>query len=217
MTGKPAEPPPAGASGRTIEGGSHVVQSPELEIISGFDLRPHGEGGYYRETYRAATMVSTASGDRPTSTSVLYLFTASEPSRFHRLRFDELWFYHAGALCEMVLLKPVQQKTKTHDRPDSQAVTPEHRVVGPGSPCALVPAGWWVAARTIAGEETDWGAGRAPERRWTADRRASQDGGWTLVSCVVTPGFEYEDFELAERDELLRAYPLAKELILAFT
>ena len=62
----------------------------------------------------------------------------------------------------------------------------------------LVPGGWWVAVRAIVGEQTDWGAGRAPERRWTADRRTSREYDWTLVSCVVTPGFEYDDFEMAD-------------------
>ncbi len=31
--------------------------------------------------------------------------------------------------------------------------------------------------------------------------------GWTLMSCVVTPGFKWDGFEIGERDELLEAYP----------
>ncbi len=31
--------------------------------------------------------------------------------------------------------------------------------------------------------------------------------GWTLMSCVVTPGFEWDGFEIGERDVLLAAYP----------
>jgi predicted cupin superfamily sugar epimerase len=217
MTSKPADPQGTGASGRPKESGREVVQPTAPEVIANLDLRPHREGGYFRETYRASASVPTAEGDRPTSTAILYLLTTTEPSRFHRLRSDEVWFYHAGALCEMVLLKPREGGAARHGRSDQSALMPEHRVVGPGSPCALVPGGWWMAARTISGEEADWGAGRAPERRWTADRRANRDGGWTLVSCLVTPGFEYEDFELADRDELLRDYPHARELILALT
>jgi predicted cupin superfamily sugar epimerase len=40
---------------------------------------------------------------------------------------------------------------------------------------------------------------------------------WGLVSCVVSPGFIYDDFELAERDELLAAYPDQAEAIAALT
>jgi uncharacterized protein len=38
-------------------------------------------------------------------------------------------------------------------------------------PQGLVPSGWWQAARPI--------------------------GGWALVSCVVSPGFDFAGFELA--------------------
>ena len=139
----------------------------------------------------------------------------SEPSRFHRLRSDELWFYHSGALAELVMLRPVDQPEA--GRSIVSEHLPEQRVVGPGSPYTLVPAGWWVAVRAIVGEQADWGTGRAPERRWTADRRTSHEYDWTLVSCVVTPGFEYDDFEMADREVLLRDFPLAREVILALT
>lgn len=32
-------------------------------------------------------------------------------------------------------------------------------------------------------------------------------GGWALVSCTVTPGFEFDDFELAHRGALLERWP----------
>lgn len=34
-----------------------------------------------------------------------------------------------------------------------------------------------------------------------------------LVSCLVAPGFEFEDFELFERVDLLATYPEHKEMI----
>jgi len=37
------------------------------------------------------------------------------------------------------------------------------------------------------------------------------------VSCIVSPGFEYEDFELGERDALLAAYPKHAEIVTVFT
>lgn len=214
---QPSATPTPGDPSRPGNGQQGAAEPSVPEIIAALDLSAHREGGYFRETYRADTVASTTQGSRPTATAILYLLTRPEPSRFHRLQCDELWFYHAGALCEMVLLRPTEQPTAGPHRPSAKAIVPEHRVIGPGTPYGLAPAGWWVAARTIAGEEADWGSGRAPERRWTADRRASQDDGWTLVSCVVTPGFEYVDFELADRGSLLRDYPLAKELIQALT
>lgn len=37
--------------------------------------------------------------------------------------------------------------------------------------------------------------------------------GFALVSCVVTPGFEFEDFELFTQAELLNDYPQHSEII----
>jgi predicted cupin superfamily sugar epimerase len=34
-----------------------------------------------------------------------------------------------------------------------------------------------------------------------------------LVSCAVAPGFDFRDFKLFERSELLRAYPEHKEIV----
>jgi predicted cupin superfamily sugar epimerase len=36
---------------------------------------------------------------------------------------------------------------------------------------------------------------------------------WALVGCTVAPGFEYDDFEIGKRDELIRLYPQHRELI----
>ena len=70
--------------------------------------------------------------------------------------------------------------------------------VGGGTPQALVPHGTWFAAEV--GDYT------------SMDRQ-----GFSLVSCFVSPGFEYEDFELADRDALLAEFPAERELILRFT
>jgi predicted cupin superfamily sugar epimerase len=185
------------------------------EVIAALDLSPHREGGYFRETYRSQVNVATVRGKRSASTSCMYMLTETEPSRFHRLHSDELWFYHAGALAELVMLAPVDAEAPA--KPGASERLPEHRVIGPSGPYTLVPGGWWVAVRAIVGEQADWGLGRAPERRWTSDRRSSHEYDWTLVSCVVTPGFDYADFEMADREALVRAFPLAEDLIRALT
>ncbi len=65
-------------------------------------------------------------------------------------------------------------------------------------------------------------AGEAVKVDTEADGAAQDDpvgsgGDWTLVGCVVTPGFEYEDFEPADREALLREFPQDAEIILALT
>lgn len=173
-----------------------------LEVAERFGLQLHSEGGYFRELYRSPQEVHTEAGPRPLSTAILYLLTAQDPSRFHRLRSDELWFYHAGAPVEIVLLQ------------DGSVV---RHVVGADVPQTVVPARSWLGARVLGEDQAAWGIGRAPERRWTSDRRFAPALHWTLVSCVVTPGFAYEDFEVADRNFLLREYPQARREILALT
>jgi len=171
------------------------------QVAERLGLAPHPEGGYYREIYRSPLKVETAAGSRPLSTVIHYLLTSQEPSRLHRLRSDELWLYQAGAPAQLALLGGGMRLA----------------VLALDDPHILVPAGTWMGARILPVGQTDWGEGRAPERRWTPDRRLSPELEWTLVSCVVTPGFSFEDFEMGDREELLREYPLARKVIQTLT
>ncbi len=73
-------------------------------LASVLGLEPHPEGGWFRETYRAAREVETARGPRPASTAILFLVTPGSPSRFHRLASDELWVFQGGDPLELVTL-----------------------------------------------------------------------------------------------------------------
>jgi predicted cupin superfamily sugar epimerase len=64
---------------------------------------------------------------------------------------------------------------------------------------ALVPAGSWQGARLAGGPHL-------PARY-----------AWALVSCIVTPGFDFADFELADRDALLAEHPQDADLIRELT
>jgi predicted cupin superfamily sugar epimerase len=63
------------------------------------------------------------------------------------------------------------------------------------------------------------GAGGAPLAvvRSGLLQAARSTGDWTLVACIVAPGFEFEDFELPLRGELERAYPDDTDLIRRYT
>lgn len=64
---------------------------------------------------------------------------------------------------------------------------------GDGEPQALVPAGVWYGARLAPG------------------------GGWALMGGTVAPGFEFADFELAQRSALIAAFPQHRAMIEALT
>jgi len=77
------------------------------QIIQLLDLRPHPEGGYYRETYRSPQIILKTSDGRPArpfSTCIYYLLDGKAVSKFHLLQSDEIFHFYAGDPVTWVLL-----------------------------------------------------------------------------------------------------------------
>jgi predicted cupin superfamily sugar epimerase len=55
-----------------------------------------------------------------------------------------------------------------------------------------------------------------PAKTWFASGVKNRRG-YSLVSCTVAPGFDFADFELASRENLLLEFPHLKEIIQKFT
>jgi predicted cupin superfamily sugar epimerase len=163
-------------------------------------LQPHPEGGFFRETFRAAGEMQTPGGPRALATGVLFLLTSESPSRFHRLAGEELWIHQAGAPMELIVL------------PATGAAEESFEVVVLGAPTAA-PGGGPEAAAGCRPQAL------VPATAWQAARVLPADSGpdWSLVACIVTPGFDFEDFELAERDALTRDYPAQAALVRGLT
>ena len=78
------------------------------QIIQTFDLLPHPEGGYFKETYRSSTEVKLPEfeGKRTYGTAIYYLLKSENFSAFHRIKQDETWhFYDGSALNLHVITK----------------------------------------------------------------------------------------------------------------
>ena len=105
-------------------------------LITRYGLVPHPEGGWYRETYRAArTLPGTG---RSVCTAILYLLAAGQRSRLHRIDADEIWHFHQGdplQLVELVAGAPARVHLLSAENP--QVVIPAHAWFGampaPGS------------------------------------------------------------------------------------
>lgn len=154
------------------------------DLVRHLHLLPHPEGGYYRETYRSAHTVTTDEAHtRNGSTAIYYLLENEDRSCFHRIKSDELWFFHKGQTLEIVLIMDGQATTIIlgNDLEKEEQLQ------------AVVPANTWFAAQV------------------------KQRVGYALVSCTVAPGFDFMDFELAERAELTAQFPHLKDLIEKFT
>ena len=74
------------------------------KIIQELKLIPHPEGGYYRETYRSDTLMQTNEGEeRNVSTAIYFLLENDNRSRFHKIKSDEMWFFHQGKTVEILI------------------------------------------------------------------------------------------------------------------
>ena len=118
------------------------------EIIRALAMSPHSEeGGYFRETFRSIVKTE-ATKQRRAGTSILYLLKGAEVSRWHRVRSDEIWMYHAGSPALQILLFPDGSWTE--------------RIVGPDilsgeMPQSLIPAWTWQATVLIDRSADSWG------------------------------------------------------------
>jgi predicted cupin superfamily sugar epimerase len=111
------------------------------QLITMLDLRPHPEGGYYREVFRSAAFVQPLDPRPPrlALTTIYFLLAEGEVSRWHRVASDEAWHFHEGDPLELFMLDPQRQQLSRHLL---GAVGKDSR------PVHVVPGGVWQAART---------------------------------------------------------------------
>ena len=64
-------------------------------FVEQFKMNAHPEGGFYSEICRSE--IEIPGMDRQLMTSIYFLLRSGEVSRFHRIKSDELWFFHAGS------------------------------------------------------------------------------------------------------------------------
>jgi len=106
-------------------------------VIERLGLRPHPEGGWYAETWRA----EGADGERPSASAILYLLAANERSHWHRVDAAEIWQYSAGDPLELRIW--VGGGTAVETRQLGAGLTDAE------TPQVVVPAGAWQAARPL--------------------------------------------------------------------
>jgi uncharacterized protein len=106
------------------------------DIIRLLDLKPHPEGGHFREPFRDAA----APDSRAVSTAIYYLLKAGESSHWHRVDASEVWHFYAGDPLELLL--------------SQDSVTVERQELGLNfvkgqRPQIVVPAHVWQSAKPL--------------------------------------------------------------------
>ncbi|GGO56413.1 cupin [Streptomyces daqingensis] len=138
-------------------------------LVDALGLQPHPEGGWFRETWRSGvpTHPEGYDGERASATAIYFLLGPGEESRWHVVRSAEIWLWHSGSPLHLQLGR---DGAVPDDAPATVTLGPD--VASGHVPQAVVPPGVWQRARPTDGD------------------------GETLVSCVVSPGFDFADFRM---------------------
>jgi hypothetical protein len=106
------------------------------EIIRLLDLKPHPEGGHFRETFRD---VAGPDG-RARSTLIYFLLDVGEASHWHRVDAVETWHWYAGAPLVLTISENGHDASAHHLGPDLMAGQ---------RPQLVVPAHAWQTATSL--------------------------------------------------------------------
>lgn len=155
-------------------------------FISKLGMDGHIEGGYFKELYRNSHSISDSGypygfeDERALCTTIYFLLKSGQVSKFHKLKFDEIWFYHYG--CSMII-------HMIDDKGNYSSMRLGLDIDNGDIPQVLVPA------NVIFGAEP------------------ADSDSFSLVSCMVSPGFDYRDFVLFEEEELCISFPEHTDII----
>lgn len=158
--------------------------------IDNLHLQPHPEGGFFREFFRSDIIIKRENlpaiynGDRNSGTSIYYLLSEKDVSKFHKLKSDEIWHHIDGCSVEI----------HTFDSDGNY----ECKLLGKDAENGCVP-------QIVIPRRTWFGA------------KLKDTTLFALVGCTVVPGFNFDDFQLGNRKDLLKDFPEHQSIILELT
>jgi predicted cupin superfamily sugar epimerase len=153
-------------------------------------LEAHPEGGYYRQTYKADLILAKA--------SLPAEFTAARAAStaiYFLLEGEEFSAFHrlrSDEIWHFYVGASLVVHVIDEDGRYSEIFLGNDPEAG-GVLQAVVKAGCWFGSRVRDGKS------------------------FALVGCTVAPGFDFEDFEMAKREELARSYPQYRGVIQELT
>ena len=157
--------------------------------IQALQMRPHPEGGFFQESYRSEqTMQAPAPGGGSVQRNVCTaIYFLLEAGNFSA--------FHRIKSDEIWHFYAGQALEVLELLPDGELCCTR---LGPDIlrgelPQYVVPADTWFASRVVDG------------------------GTFSLVGCTVAPGFDFADFRLARRQELLEIFPQHRQIITELT
>lgn len=156
------------------------------QLIANYQLQPHPEGGWYKETYKSSEQIPSAAlpvrfgSGRTFSTAIYFLLEQGNFSTFHKIKSDECWHFYAGEALEIFVIQ--------HNG-NLEIIRLGSNILNGELFQFVVPANCWFASRP------------------------AKNSAYSFVGCTVAPGFDFADFELAVASELLASYPAHAAII----
>ncbi len=160
-----------------------TAQTEKDELIRRFDLQAHPEGGFFRETYRSDARVLRDGPGDTRSASTAIYYLLADGAHSAWHRIRSDEVWHFYA-GEPLLVHVLDEAGQLRSHRLGNALTHAGAVFQ-----AVVPAGLWFAAE------------------------CADPASYALVGCTVAPGFEFSEFEIASVDELVKAYPAHRDVI----
>jgi len=154
------------------------------QIIKALNLIPHPEGGYFAETYRSSSVIPANSGIVNEERNV-------STAIYYLLRSEDISRFHRIRSDEVWHLYMGSAVTLhiIHDDGLYEAKYVGKSLENGEKPQCIIPAGAWFGA--------------------TVDKENS----FALCGCTVAPGFDFNDFEMADRYRMLQAFPEHEAII----
>lgn len=154
--------------------------------VEKLEMLPHPEGGFYKETYRSEGLISKEELGSNFKGNRNY-----STAIYFLLTADNFSAFHKIASDELW-----------------------HFYAGYGLDISIIhPNGKYECIHLGNGEnENQVFQAMVPAEAWFASE-TSDKKAWALVGCTVAPGFDFEDFEMAKRDALLKEFPQHQEII----
>jgi len=158
------------------------------KFISKLGLIPHPEGGFYKETYRSEGKINFVA-DGLSEQNIRNYSTCI----YYLLTEDTFSAFHRIRQDEIWHFYSGNSIYLYTISPEGELneILIGSNIENDEVPQYVVPAGFWFAANVKK--------------------------GFALAGCTVSPGFDFCDFELANRDELVYRFPHCKEIVLSLT
>lgn len=145
----------------------------------------HPEGGYYFSSFKSEQtmfrhdIAGVASSERKLWSSIYLLLTEEDYLAFHRVRSEEVWYFHHGSSVKIYMISPEGElfvETLGLDIASGEKLQ------------VRIPKNYVMAAERV-------------------------ENSYSIFGIMVSPGFDFDDIKLYDRDELVGLFPVHKELI----